>query len=741
MRSLRWSPPLLLALAVPGQAAEVRAFLEEHCFSCHGEDKVSGGLDLTVPAEGQVAALWRWSRVRERVRAFEMPPVHASEVTPAERRQVVQYVDDLLAAEVPQLPRDGGAVTVRRLSRYQWRNTVLDQLGVEVDVASFPADDLGYGFDTIGDALTFSTLHLEKYLAAAERVAAAVFHGEDPARPARREFAGGAMHLVDDRGARMDSVAHMYTRATVEQRVLLPRAGVYRLRVLAKAQQAGDEPARMQVAADGRELQLIDVPNRSVEEFVVERRLEAGEHRLAVSFVNDYYDPENEDPLARDRNLDVEALVVEGPVDVRATPAAARWLADAADASADDAARLRAQLDAMLPRLWRRAVSDAERDRLLAAAVGRLEAGAPRIEAERFALAAALASPHFLFRVEPGPLGDEALATRLAYFLWASAPDEALLTRARAGRLRDAAELAAAVERMLQDPRADRLAGEFAAQWLELRGLAAAQPDPDRYPLDEGLRAAFARETELLFLSVLREGRDVRELVDCDYTHVDARLAAHYGLPHDGPPDVFVRTPLEGDARLRGGILGHASVLAVTSNPTRTSPVKRGKWILENLLGQPPPPPPPGNDSFENEAAIDDAATLREQMAQHRERTKCAVCHVRMDALGLSLERFDAIGRFRARDRAGDIDASAELPDGTALDGLADLKRAVAADPTFVRTLAHKLFVYAVGRDLRPIDRLRVDHAVQGLLASGKVTVRDLILLVVLDPAFSGARS
>ena len=197
-----------------------------------------------------------------------------------------------------------------------------------------------------------------------------------------------------------------------------------------------------------------------------------------------------------------------------------------------------------------------------------------------------------------------------------------------------------------------------------------------------------------------------------------------------------MRTQLRGAAQARGGILGHGSVLAVTSNPTRTSPVKRGKWILDNLLGQSPPPPPPGNDSFKDEAAIDDSASLRQQMAQHRARSKCAVCHVRMDALGLSLERFDAIGRYRASDKAGEIDASSVLPDGRKLAGLKDLKRVIASDPTFVRTVAHKLFVYAVGRDLRPVDRLRIDHAVAQLTATEKVTLRDLIQLVVRDPAF-----
>ena len=304
--------------------------------------------------------------------------------------------------------------------------------------------------------------------------------------------------------------------------------------------------------------------------------------------------------------------------------------------------------------------------------------------------------------------------------------------------MRDRAVLEEQVDRLLRDQRADSLATEFAVQWFELRALGDRTPDPDRFAgFDDELRRAFARESELLFLAVFREGRDVRDLLDCDFTHVNGRLAAFYGLPHDAGPGVFVRASRVAKRRLRGGLLGHGSMHVITSNPTRTSPVKRGKWLLENLLGQSPPPPPPGNDSFADEEAIDDSATLRQQMAQHRGRSKCAVCHVRMDALGLAMERFDGIGRYRERDSAGVIDASSDLPDGRKLDGLASLKAVLVADPSFVRTMTHKLFVYAVGREMRPVDRLRIDLIVRQLLRRKEVTVRDLILAVVRDAAFT----
>jgi len=744
------------ALLVPLAAAQdappehVQAFVQEHCVSCHGEDMVKGRLDLTIAPEGDVERLWRWSRMRERVRSYEMPPLHDSDVTPAERERFVGWVEAQLDADVPQLAADPGSVTVRRLSRTQWQRVVHDLFGVEVDTAAFPADDLGYGFDTIGDALTFSTLHLESYLLASRRVAEKVFHGEDPEHPELRQFAAGSMRLVEDRGASMrGDVAHMYSRATIEQRVVLPRAGRYRVRVSAAGQQAGPEPCRMLVQLDGERFELFTVPNEGIEDFAREGELAGGAHTFAVSFVNDYYDPKNEDPKQRDRNLAVHALEVEGPLDAPVVPAQQRWLHDEA-AARKPARAVRALCKRLLPLVWRDQVDGAATRRIERAALARLDAGESLVQVQRFVLAAALTSPNFLFRIEARPrkgveqVRGAELAARLSFFLWASAPDDELREAARRGGLTDDGgddqQLVAQVDRMLADPRSDSLAGDFAAQWWGLRLLAERMPDPEQFPQwSDALRTSMQRESELLFDAVLRERRDVRELLDCDFTHLDARLAAFYGLPRDAgdaPDDAFVRVPLAGDARLRGGLLGHASVHAVTCNPTRTSPVKRGKWILENLLGQPPPPPPPGNDSFGDEAAIDSSASLREQMAQHRADSKCAVCHVRMDALGLTLERFDVIGRRRLRDAAGEIDASGELPDGTALAGLPDLKRAVAADPAFVRTVAHKLFVYAVGRDLRPVDRLRVDHAVRALLRTGEVTLRDLVLVVVRDPAF-----
>ncbi len=742
------SPSLALALALAGGALSAQAaaddpFVATYCVDCHGGDATKGDLDLTRAPTAPVDAAWQLSRMRQRLVSCEMPPRDADQPAAAERDRFAAALGERLRRDVPALPVEPGRVTVRRLSRTQWENVMRDLFGVRVATTSFPADDLGYGFDSIGDAMTFSTLHLENHLAAARVVAERVFPAPDPGP---RRFAAETMQLVDgvDFG-RDGGRANLYTRATIEQRTTLPRDGTYELVVVAGADQAGDEPAKMQLLLDGRELTTWAVAEKRPGPFALRASLPGGAHRFAIAFLNDFWDPDNADPARRDRNLQVEDLEIRGPLDVE-TPAPARaWLDAALAKPGNDEAKLRSVVRALLPRLWRRPVEGAESAHLLQLGREELAAGRSPVEALRLVLQAALVSPHCLFRIEsggldgdaPGGLPGPALATRLAFFVWASTPDDRLRELGASGRLADPQVLRGELKRLLTDPRAEALATDFAAQWLELRSLADRTPDPERFPgFDDELRTSLRRETELVFAAIVREGRDVRDLLDCGFTFADARLAAFYGLPWSAGAEGFVRIDLPPALRERGGVLGHSSFLAVTSNPRRTSPVKRGKWILQNLLDQAPPQPPPGNDSLKNEAAVDSAKSFREQLAQHRDRKECAGCHVRMDALGFALERYDAIGRHRDADAAGPIDCSGELPSGQRLEGLADLKRVLRQDPAFVGAVARKLFVYAVGRDLRPSDRLRLDLRVDQLLANERVTIADLVTLVATDPAF-----
>ena len=704
------------------------------CRDCHEGASSKGRFDLTaLPARGfGVDWLHSVARVRERVRIGEMPPPDAEPLAADARAALLRWCDATLADGIGRLPWTPGRVTVRRLSRGQWQASAQALAGVTTPLAArFPSDDLGYGFDSIGDALSFSTLHLETYVAAAEDVARRAVAAFGPVDPRGRRVEAEAMTLADGPGVGQGGeIANFHTRATLQQVVELPRDGVYRLVLRAGADQAGDQPARMELRRDGTLLDAFDVPERSLREFALTTPLPGGPTTFAIAFVNDFYDPGNPDPQRRDRNLHVDWLEVHGPIDAAAAPPGAAWLPPAlAKGGGEDFAR------ALLLRAWRRPPTGAE--------LARLRKADPE-----FALAAALASPHFLFRAEPRnasadrgdadgeALADHALASRLSFFLWGTGPDDALLQDAAKGRLRDLAALRAATDRLLADPRADWLATDFAAQWLELRALAERTPDPARFPgFDDALRASLRRQTELLFATVLREDRDVRELLACDFVHVDRRLAAHLGLPPVAG-DGFERRPLAADQRAYGGVLGHGSVLVLTSNPTRTSPVKRGKWILENLLAAPPPPPPPGNDTLAGERAIDSAATLRAQLTQHRADPKCAGCHVRMDGLGFALEGFDPVGRPRAADAGGAIDARGELPGGRVVDGLTAIAAEVAGDPAFVRALLRKLFVYAVGRDADAIDRLHLDARADALRQAGSVTLRALVHEVVASPPF-----
>lgn len=742
MSAWSWLIAVLVVAALPAQHdfGPLESVIAARCADCHDEGQAKGGLDFAALRRGELVAwLVALDRVRERVRAGEMPPPDSEPLLPAERRRLLEHCTDVLAREVPKLPAVPGRVTIRRLTRTQWENTVRDLFGVAVAAtASFPADDLGYGFDSIGDALSLSALHLEKYLAAAGEVAAAVFHGEDPQAPAVRRIEAERMRLVAGPGAGMDGeVANLYTNAAIAADVPLPRDGTYRLRIRVGATQAGDEPAKMAVRLDGRELCVVDID--SEEPRVVEITLPTvgGPHGWELAFVNDFYAPDHPDPKRRDRNLLLDWLEIQGPLDPLPERPEQRWLRDVDDAGQSDGRRLRALAGALLPRAFRRPVGADEMARIAKVGEAALARGESLVEAQRRIVQAALTSPNFLFRAEPGdgPLPAWALAVRLSYFVWGSMPDDALRTAAAKGVLATVAGRREQLRRLLADPRAESLATDFAAQWLELRSLADRMPDPERFPCDAALKASMRRETELLFAAVLREDRDVRTLLDADFTHVDARLAAFYGLPGEFG-EAFARVGLPPELRLRGGVLGHASVLTVTSNPTRTSPVKRGKWVLEHLLGQPPPPPPPGNDSLPDEAAAGSPRGLREQLARHREPASCAGCHRRMDALGFALERFDAIGRWRHADDHGPIDDAGELPDGRVLAGLPGLKAALLQDPAFPRTLARKLFVYAVGRDLGPVDRLRLDLAVDELAAGGPVTLSSLIGLVVESDAF-----
>ncbi|HEY2253144.1 MAG TPA: DUF1592 domain-containing protein, partial [Planctomycetaceae bacterium] len=485
----------------------------------------------------------------------------------------------------------------------------------------------------------------------------------------------------------------------------------------------------------------------------------AGKHRFAAKFINDYYKPDDPDPKNRDRNLIVERLNVQGPLAVlpENLPGSHTKLIscrpsdknrETASEGGDVAACARTILRAFATRAFRRPATDAEIERLTRIVLAATKEGDSFERGIQVAVQAVLVSPHFLFRIEVDPeplnplavrtINDFELATRMSYFLWSSMPDDELLRLAHDGALRKEGNLAAQVRRMLKDPRSSALVENFAGQWLQLRNLKTINPDRKRFPaFDDALRAAMETETRLFFEAIVREDRKIFDLLDTDFTFVNERLAKHYGIAGVQGPE-FRRVALATPER--GGLLGQASILTVTSNPTRTSPVKRGKWILENLLNAAPPPPPANVPELKESGSKDEAATLRQRMEQHRENPACAVCHTQMDALGFGLENYDPIGAWRTKDGTLDIDAGGSLPGGASFKAPNELKAILKArEGEFRRCLAEKLLTYALGRGLEYYDKCTVDTIVRNLAANHDV-FSALVLEIVNSDAFQKRR-
>jgi hypothetical protein len=665
-----------------------------------------------------------------------MPPEDAPQPEAAERDRLVSWLEAELAKSDCGGPRDPGRVTIRRLNRAEYDNTIRDLLGVDFHPASdFPSDDVGYGFDHIGDVLTLPPILLEKYVAAAEEIVRRAL-GTEQANLVGDEISGGEEV--------QPGVRVLASNGEVTAKLRGSGKGLYIVRVRAHGDQAGDEPVQMSLRLDDKDVRTFDVRAVAERPESYEARVETrgGRHTFAVAFVNDYYRPDQPGP--NDRNLYVSRLEVTGPY-----PETYARIVPREHTPEDRMLLAREIVNNVMSRAFRRPSTAAEVDRVLelvklADAEGESFAGALGL-----GLQAMLVSPHFLFRVELDPPPDDAdgirelndfeLATRLSYFLWSSMPDDELFELARAGTLRQGDQLEKQVRRMLADPKSQALVENFAGQWLQLRNLATAAPDRGVYPdFDDALRRAMGTETELFFAEIMREDRSVLDFLDADFTFVNERLARHYGIEGVQGSE-FRRVSL--DPARRGGVLGQASVLTVTSNPTRTSPVKRGKWVLENLLGTPPPPPPPDAPPLEETAQAALSGSLRQRMEQHRTKLICASCHRAMDPLGFGLENYDGIGAWRDKDGQYDIDASGELPNGQTFSGPRELKQILKGrQDEFVRCLSEKMLTYGLGRGVEYSDRCTVDDVARAV-AQHDYRFSSLILAVVESDAFGKRRA
>jgi hypothetical protein len=719
-------------------------FVSTYCVDCHSGSEAEAGLALDKLLEAPSVPHHRlqWQRVVERLTAGEMPPEDAGQPEAEEKGSVLRWLAAELADPDCSQPQDPGRVTLRRLNRTEYQNTIRDLVGVAFDAAEiFPLDELGYGFDNNGDVLSLPPVLLEKYLQAADEIAGRAIVTPETVLDPHEEFTWGELHGGDAAGK---GVRALFSNGRVWAEVNLDKPGEYVVRVQAFATQAGDEATKMRVFVGRDELRTFNVEAEQADPqtFVARFTAEKGRELVGVELINDTWQPWAKDPDRRDRNLFVKSISVVGPTRVfekEKLPESHRrllsWTPKASEWAEGDAWQepLREQIGRLLIRAYRRPPTTEEIDRLAELAAAARERGDSYERAMQLVLQATLVSPQFLFRGEAGDvdadgirdLSDYELATRLSYFLWSSMPDEELLKLAAAGKLRE--QLDAQVGRMLKSARADQLVRNFGEQWLETRKLESLDKNDRKFPeFDEELRAAFREETYRLFEDVVRNDRPLTTLLSADYSFVNAKLAKHYGIEKfkpdededDDDKDDFIRIDLPKERR--AGILAHGSVLAVTAFEDRTSPVLRGKWVLDHLLSDPPPPPPPDAGSLPEATGEHADKSLRERLAIHRENPSCAVCHQRMDPLGLAMENFDAVGRWREFDGKDKIDARGELPDGRQLSGPEGLRDVLLADFARVRrSIAERLLIYSLGRGLEPADECAVNEVVAAAEANG----------------------
>ncbi len=644
---------------------------------------------------------------------------------------------------------DPGRVTLRRLNRFEYDNTVRDLLGDQSRPAqNFLADDYGYGFDTIADVLTLAPAQLEKYEGAARQLVDAALFVETR-QPVERVFEAEDPAVEKSLGAETDGGWNLWSNGSAIAPVIIEVAGTYRIRVRAYGTQAGPDPARMAVLLGGRVLQTIDVPNASAQLFELTAELSEGPTTLGVEFTNDFYD----EVAGLDRNLIVDWFELTGPIGWTGgavSPRRAELLF--CDLAAEGEACARRVLERFASRAFRRPVEAGELDRLVSLSRLATAEGDPLETGVRLALTAVLLSPQFLYRPEldpdptspaPRPLTPYELASRLSYFVWSSTPDAELLAAAADGSLVGDAALERQVRRMLEDPKSEAFIESFAGQWLHARKLDDVTRNAEIFPeWSPALAASMRAESFAFFRSFLREQKPARELLTADYAFVDDTLAAHYGLPLPGsatPVKVSTATTT------RRGLLGTGTLLTVTSNSTRTSLVKRGKWVLSELLCSTPADPPPNVEAFPEEP--DPTATLRERLELHRAKPECAACHDAMDPIGFGLEGFDAIGRARTREGAFPVDDAGVMPDGTAFRGAAELSGLIAADPRLSQCIVERMLVYGLGRGVsdpgarepRASDACHLDAIGAAWTAKGE-RMSDLVVLIAQSEPFRTRR-
>jgi len=756
------------------------ALLKQYCVGCHNAKLKTAGLALdTISLEnvGQNSDIWE--KVLRKVHARSMPPARLPRPDEKGYETLGFYLEKSLDELSAVNPNPGRPATLRRLTRTEYKNAIRDLLGLEVDVEQLlPSDDSSFGFDNIMVGELSPTL-LERYLAAARKISRLALGS-----PVRSPGADTILIPPDLTQEEHFDELPFGTRGGASVPYTFPRDASYEIQFQLTRDRNEHveglvEPTPIELMLDEQRVQLFTVkPNENVAgirktsalpgDDLVDRDLhirvsvKAGPHKLGVTFpkIPSLLLETERQPYQAHFNMSrhprihpaLYSITIIGPYDatgVSDTPSRRKIFACHPAKGADEDICAQQILSKFAMRAYRRPITDADLQKPLSLYQEGKTAGGFEVGIER-GLRALLVSPEFLFRIEQDPpnigsntnyrLTDVELASRLSFFLWSSIPDDDLLNLAIAGKLHDPAVFEKQVRRMLTDQRSESLVTNFASQWLYLRNLESIVPDARLFPdYDDNLRQSLRRETELFFDSIMREDRNVTDLLSANYTFLNERLAKHYGVPNVYG-SYFRRVPFDSN-NPRGGLLGQGSILTVTSYADRTSPVKRGQWVLTNILGSPPPPPPPNVPALKENGSVGKVMTIRERMAQHRANPPCAGCHSLMDPVGFSLENYDGVGRWRGSEEDIPIDASGNLPDGHQFAGVAGLRNALLSRPElFVTTLTEKLLTYGLGRGLESYDAATVRKIVREA-RSDNYRFSSLIIGVVNSAPFQMRRS
>ncbi len=708
--------------------ASILPLVEKYCIDCHDEVDPKGDLSLEgFDSPAQVLENRDvWEKAYKHLGISGMPPADKKKrPTRAEYEVLVEWLElKLFHCDCDEVD-DVGRETIHRLNRTEYNNTIRDLLGVDVNPADdFPSDDVGYGFSNMADVLSLPPLLLEKYVIAAEKITAAAIRPE-PLDDRKQHFSDRQLKTTG-RGRPAGTGWWLLTSTgSVYRDHVFEQTGEYVVRFEAMADQAGPELAKMLVSVDNKKIKVYEMKGHlEPATYEIRQSFAKGSHRLAGAVINDYYKPEAKNRRDRDRNLSIRSIEIQGPVNAALPASHKRIIFTRPDDKKSVVQAAREIFNWFLPHAFRRPVSAAEVNRYAALVESVTKEGETFERGIQVGLQAMLVSPYFLFRVETDPrpndsneqhrLTDYELASRLSYFLWSTMPDHELFRLAADRKLHQPKVLDQQITRMLKDPKADALVDNFASQWLNLSNLVEVEPDAKLFPeFTPELRADMIAETKLFCRTVFREDRSILDFLTANTTFVNERLARHYGI--EGVRGNEMRRVSLPPSQ-RTGVLTHGSILTLSSNPDRTSLVRRGNWIVNNVLGLQLPDPPDNVPSLEEGAKKSGATSLREQLALHRASANCAPCHNTLDPLGFGLENFDAIGRWRQKDKGEPVESEGVMPSGESFSGPVELIGILKKRKRkFAELVTRKMLTYALGRGLEIPDSCTVDDVVADL--------------------------